>query len=391
MLILAAVPDVQLHKLRRAAAARFSLARATSWGEALATIRSRPVELAVVDPLFAGSARAQEIERLRVLFPSLPLILYTSLSPETAAVLLTLGQRGIRYVVFARYDDHPTRLREVLGQEEGRAASHLFRGQLAEHGTAPERAAVVREEAFRRRTEFKRSVRSRPGRCRSRLASGGHPCRYSQPAEILARRAGFAIGSARSRLSPSRWAQRLGYASETSATRSRIAASRSANRLRDAERAGARRATLSRSAPRDVDVGGSIVTVPERTVLIVDDDATLRRVLERALSRDGYRVLSAGSAETAYTLLESQRPDALLLDIQLSTMSGLALYLAIVHRWPHLDGRIAIMTGDAEADEVRSWLEQNRCMVLRKPFDLREISAWLDHGLRSPQRELGNG
>jgi two-component system nitrogen regulation response regulator GlnG len=133
------------------------------------------------------------------------------------------------------------------------------------------------------------------------------------------------------------------------------------------------------------------VTVSERTVLIVDDDASLRRVLERALVRDGYRVLSAGSAETAYTLLESQRPDALLLDIQLPTMSGLALYLAIVHRWPHLDGRIAIMTGDAEADEVRGWLEQNRCTVLRKPFDLREITDWLNHGLRSPQREIGNG
>lgn len=133
------------------------------------------------------------------------------------------------------------------------------------------------------------------------------------------------------------------------------------------------------------------MTASERTVLIVDDDASLRRVLERALARDGYRVLSAGSAETAYTLLESQRPDALLLDIQLPTMSGLALYLAIVHRWPHLNGRIAIMTGDAEADEVRSWLEQNRCTVLRKPFDLREISAWLEQGLRSPQREQGNG
>jgi AraC-like DNA-binding protein len=149
MLILAAVPDIQLHKLRRAAAARFSLARATSWGEALATIRSRPVELAVVDPLFAGAARAQEIERLRVLFPSLPLILYTSLSPETAAVLLSLGQRGIRYVVFARYDDHPARLREVLGQEEGRAASHLFLEQLAGAlAPLPSELRWVLEEAF---------------------------------------------------------------------------------------------------------------------------------------------------------------------------------------------------------------------------------------------------
>ena len=107
--------------------------------------------------------------------------------------------------------------------------------------------------------------------------------------------------------------------------------------------------------------------------------------------RDGYGVLVAGSAEAAYALLESHDPHALLLDIQLPTMSGLALYLLIVHRWPHLNGRIAIMTGDADADDVRSWLEQHRCIVLRKPFDLREISAWLDHGIPSDQRELGNG
>jgi AraC-like DNA-binding protein len=136
MLILAAVPDIQLHKLRRAAASRFALAWARTWGEALATIRSRPVELAVVDPLLSGTASAQEIERLRVLFPSLPLILYTSLTPETAGVMLALGQRGIRYVVFARYDDHPMRLREVLGHEEARTSSRLFLEQLA-HALMP--------------------------------------------------------------------------------------------------------------------------------------------------------------------------------------------------------------------------------------------------------------
>lgn len=128
-----------------------------------------------------------------------------------------------------------------------------------------------------------------------------------------------------------------------------------------------------------------------RTVVIVDDDPSLRRVLERALVRDGFSVLSAGSAEAAYALLEAHAPHALLLDIQLPTMSGLALYLLIVHRWPHLDGRIAIMTGDAEADDVRSWLEQHRCTVLRKPFDLREISAWLENGVPSGRREAGNG
>ena len=119
------------------------------------------------------------------------------------------------------------------------------------------------------------------------------------------------------------------------------------------------------------------MTAPPRkpaTVLIVDDEAGLRRVLERFLERQGYRVLSAGTAESAYEILASEAADALLLDIHLPTMSGLALYLAIIHRWPALEGHIAIMTGDAEAAEVRTWLEHHRCTVIRKPFTAAELT-----------------
>lgn len=123
-----------------------------------------------------------------------------------------------------------------------------------------------------------------------------------------------------------------------------------------------------------------MMTAPPRkpsTILIVDDEAGLRRVLERYLERSGYRVLTAGTAEAAYELLITEQADALLLDIQLPTMSGLALYLAIVHRWPRLEGRVAIMTGDAAAEEVRTWLEHHRCVVLRKPFNLQQVADWV--------------
>ena len=116
---------------------------------------------------------------------------------------------------------------------------------------------------------------------------------------------------------------------------------------------------------------------PPPTVLLVDDEAGLRRVLERFLAGNGYRVLSAGTAETAYDLLNTEEADALLLDIHLPTMSGLALYLAIIHRWPRLEGRVAIMTGDAEAEDVRTWLEHHRCFVLRKPFNLQQVLDWV--------------
>jgi len=125
------------------------------------------------------------------------------------------------------------------------------------------------------------------------------------------------------------------------------------------------------------------------TILVVDDEAGLRRVLERSLTRHGYRVLAAGSAETAYELLASEQADALLLDIHLPSMSGLALYLAIIHRWPALDGRIAIMTGDAEAEEVRTWLEHHRCTVIRKPFNLEQVTEWVAAVLHRRDRSTG--
>jgi len=132
-----------------------------------------------------------------------------------------------------------------------------------------------------------------------------------------------------------------------------------------------------------------MMTSPPRqpaTVLIVDDEAGLRRVLERFLERHGYRVLSAGTAESAYEMLATEEADALLLDIHLPTMSGLALYLAIIHRWPALEGHIAIMTGDAEAEEVRTWLDHHRCTVIRKPFNLKQVADWVSLALERDRK-----
>jgi AraC-like DNA-binding protein len=131
MLVLAAVPDLQYQRLRRAVAPRFVLAHATGWDAALQTIRSRPVEIAVVDPLLGGAASGREIERLRQLFPSLPLIPYTTMTPQMPTVLLLLGRIGVQHVVLNRIDDHPERLRELIAGEEMQATSSQLLSQLA--------------------------------------------------------------------------------------------------------------------------------------------------------------------------------------------------------------------------------------------------------------------
>jgi AraC-like DNA-binding protein len=111
-------------RLQRAARHRFGFHVVQSWEAAVDAILRQPLEMAVADPGLSGEIRAQEIERIRVLFPSLPIILYTTLSNDLAVTLLRLGQAGIRQVVIAQHDDHPSRLRELLLSEMAHSASH---------------------------------------------------------------------------------------------------------------------------------------------------------------------------------------------------------------------------------------------------------------------------
>ena len=102
-----------------------------TWMEMIDIIRRRPVEMAVVDPMLGGKPRVHEIERLRALFPSLPLLIYTTLAPETAGILLALGRIGIRRAVFRRLDDSPATLRSALREELERTASEQVLQALA--------------------------------------------------------------------------------------------------------------------------------------------------------------------------------------------------------------------------------------------------------------------
>lgn len=112
-----------LARLRHAAGHRFQFLPVPSWDEGVQAVLRRPIEIGVVDPNLEGEPRAQGIQRMRVLFPSLPVIVYTTLTPDLASVLLQLGQADIRQIVIARHDDHPQRLGDLLVAEAAHAVS----------------------------------------------------------------------------------------------------------------------------------------------------------------------------------------------------------------------------------------------------------------------------
>jgi AraC-like DNA-binding protein len=140
---LAAVPGERLFRLHAAEPEGYEWVPATSWVHAVTLIRTRPIEMAVVDPMLGGEPRSMEIAHLRRHFPSLPLVVYTTLAPETAGVLLDLGRAGIRRVLFHRFDDAPSALRRALHAELEESASQRLMQQLT--GALPDLPEPLRE------------------------------------------------------------------------------------------------------------------------------------------------------------------------------------------------------------------------------------------------------
>jgi len=113
------------------------------------------------------------------------------------------------------------------------------------------------------------------------------------------------------------------------------------------------------------------------TVLVVDDDDSLRMLCRVNLELEGYRVLEAPTVERAEELLRGENVDVVLLDVHLGSGDGFEV-LAELN-----DERVALFTGSFEVDAQRS---AEVDAVLRKPFTLTDLSETVG---RLAAREAG--
>jgi len=113
------------------------------------------------------------------------------------------------------------------------------------------------------------------------------------------------------------------------------------------------------------------------TVLVVDDDDSLRMLCRVNLELEGYRVLEAPTVERAEELLRGENVDVVLLDVHLVSGDGFEV-LAELN-----DERVALFTGSFEVDAQRS---AEVDAVLRKPFTLTDLSETVG---RLAAREAG--
>ena len=100
------------------------------------------------------------------------------------------------------------------------------------------------------------------------------------------------------------------------------------------------------------------------TVLIVDDDPSIRLLCRLNLELAGHRVLEAGTLEVAAEIATGERPQGVLLDVHVGSGDGVA-FLAELHGLLP-DVRVAMLTGIADTAGIRA---AGADAVVPKPFD----------------------
>ncbi len=117
------------------------------------------------------------------------------------------------------------------------------------------------------------------------------------------------------------------------------------------------------------------MTIDKRSVLVVDDDPEIRKLLVTALDRMGFTVSQAADGKTAMKRLDEQRPSLLCIDLMLPESSGYDV-CEHVNKTPTLNGLPILMVSARTMPEDRAQAEELGVRVyLSKPFTQTELKT----------------
>ncbi len=110
------------------------------------------------------------------------------------------------------------------------------------------------------------------------------------------------------------------------------------------------------------------------TVLVVDDDPNIRRMIVAALRRDGYDFLEAQNGREGLDAMRAERPDVVVLDLMMPLVSGWDVLRERADD-PQLQTIPVILISANREPEVATAVAQGICAFLPKPFDIGALSA----------------
>jgi len=107
------------------------------------------------------------------------------------------------------------------------------------------------------------------------------------------------------------------------------------------------------------------------TILVVDDEAMIRNLLEKILAREGYKILMAKDGQEALDIISSKKVDIVISDMKMPRMNGLDLLKIIKKERPEIG--VVIMTGYGDTYTVKDALLLGADEYITKPFKSYEM------------------
>jgi DNA-binding response OmpR family regulator len=119
-----------------------------------------------------------------------------------------------------------------------------------------------------------------------------------------------------------------------------------------------------------------------KTVVIADDEPSMRMLVHATIESDDYKVIEAGDGDQAWAMIQQYKPSLVLLDVQMPGRSGLEI-LRSIRTHPELAGtRVILLTAiDREAD-IEAGLMAGADFYLTKPFSPLDLITRVEEALR---------
>jgi two-component system response regulator (stage 0 sporulation protein F) len=125
------------------------------------------------------------------------------------------------------------------------------------------------------------------------------------------------------------------------------------------------------------------MTLDSPLILVVDDQAGVRRLIQELFREIGYRVATAAHGQEAMALCSVERPALVLLDMKMPVMDGLETLRALRNLYPDLP--VIIMTAVGDGDRVNEVISAGARSCISKPFDVFELRKLVQEVLKEEQ------
>ena len=114
------------------------------------------------------------------------------------------------------------------------------------------------------------------------------------------------------------------------------------------------------------------------TILLIDDQESVRMVLKRVLENAGYQVAEAANGREGLNLFRATSPDLVITDLEMPDMDGLELFWELTSDFP--DVKVIAMSG--APPELRAVKQLGARQTFEKPFDLQVLLRAVQYELR---------